>query len=144
MSGGADTTELTIREAGDDDIVPAIRVIEGALLDVESESVRERAAEGDVLVAERNDSVVGAIVLGSDNDTDRADRTADSAHILAIAVTRQRRGSGIGTALVDAAADRHARLTADFRPEVKGFWGALGFEIGDDKTGTDRLFGVRK
>lgn len=133
------TDEISIREADEDDVVPALRVVEGALLDVEADRVRERAAAGELLVADRDGSVVGAIVLDSGTD-----ERPDAAHVLAVAVTRQRRSGGIGTTLVEAAADRHDRLTADFRPEVKGFWEALRFEIRAGESDGSRLHGWRE
>ncbi|MFB6092753.1 MAG: GNAT family N-acetyltransferase [Haloquadratum sp.] len=128
-----------------------------------------------------DDRVVGACVLGP-VDGDRADvdpHCGDAAalgdrvqagdagapptEIEQIAVHRSRRGRGVGTALVAAAADRvDGPLVARFRESVRPFYDALGFEVvaadaddsdadtdddSDDDTdggaGDDRLLGVR-
>lgn len=137
-------TEATVRTATAGEALDALRILEGALLDVDAAEVRTRVADDDVLVAEVDDRIVGAAVLDSD-------RREDGAHIEAIAVTRRRRGCGIGTALVEAAADRHETLTAAFRPEVRTFWQARDFEIetagsdGESRDGTSpRLRGQRE
>jgi GNAT superfamily N-acetyltransferase len=60
--------------------------------------------------------VLGALVL-------------DGAEIEAVAVRRRRRGQGIGTALVEAAAERRNRLDAEFDAHVCPFYEALGFDV---------------
>jgi GNAT superfamily N-acetyltransferase len=145
-------TDARVREATLEDFVPVMRVLEGALLDVDGGEVRERlrGRGGTVLVAEADGRVIGALVLdwraGSDapsaesgessRDSERS--PAGRAHVEAIAVRRSRRGSGVGRALVAAARERADRLTADFDPRVRGFYGALGFEI---ETRDGRLWG---
>ncbi|RRJ28591.1 N-acetyltransferase [Halocatena pleomorpha] len=100
-------------------------ILDAALLDIAVETVRDRLSSGAVLVATEEDRILGTVVL---NDT----------HIEAIAVRPNRRGQGIGTALVDAASTR-GRLTAAFRPGVSEFYESLGFDI--ERTG-DRWRGV--
>jgi GNAT superfamily N-acetyltransferase len=53
----------------------------------------------------------------------------DGAEIEAVAVRRRRRGQGIGTALVEAAAERRNRLDAEFDAHVCPFYEALGFDV---------------
>ena len=65
----------------------------------------------------------------------------DGEEIVAVAVRPGRRGQGVGTALVEAAADRRERLTAGFDPGVRPFYESLGFEIECDD---GRCQGVRR
>lgn len=120
----------TIRTATADDELAVRRVIDGAMLEVpqnlagliESEQVL-------VAVAER---VVAALVLVRPAEMDLPTLTAtdEASHVAAVAVRRRRRGSGIGAALVRAAAERtSAPLTAEFRSSVRPFYESLGFEI---------------
>lgn len=158
---------ITVREATADDRVGVRRVLDAAMLDVRAD-LRERIAAGDVLVAsesdreetgdneetadrenssERDAPILGALVLVPDDERD-ADLAAhddaariDAAHIDAVAVRRARRGQGIGSELVCAAAARHARLTAAFDPGVRPFYDALDFEISPVEGDSDRLRG---
>lgn len=118
----------TVREAGADDFLPAMRVLDGAMLEVDAATVRERIDEGAVLVATADGRVVGALVCDGD-------------HVDAVAVRRTRRGRGIGTALVEAAGERRGRLTADFDPRVRPFYASLGFDI---RPRAGRLRAVRR
>ena len=153
----------TVREATADDTDSVVRLLDAAMLSFDREQVRRRVDAGDVLVAvvqgynreERraggNDAskshgrVVGACVLDHD--------PADATEIEQIAVHRSRRGRGIGTTLVEAAATRTDEpLVARFRERVRPFYESLGFEIdavdsGETLSavksgGTDRLRGV--
>ncbi|UPM44104.1 GNAT family N-acetyltransferase [Halocatena salina] len=101
-------------------------ILDAALLDIAVETVRDRLSSGAVLVATEEERILGTVVL-------------DDTHIEAIAVRPNRRGQGIGTALVDAASTR-GRLTAAFRPGVSEFYESLGFDI--ERTG-DRWRGVK-
>ena len=119
---------MDVREAGAGDLVGVMNVIDGALLAVDAATVRERISEEAVLVAEVEDRTVGALVL-------------DGSHVDAVAVRRARRGQGIGSALLSAASERRGTVTADFRPEVRPFYDALGFDV--EATGReDRLRGT--
>lgn len=120
----------TIREARSDELLAAVRLLEGALLEIEPEDVREAIEAGDVLVAVEGDAVRGALVL-------------DGKRIESVAVRRRVRGQGIGSALVRAAADRSGTLTAEFDPEVREFYEALGFEIRCRERCRGRLSGPR-
>lgn len=152
-------TDRTVRAGERDDLLAVMRVLDGAMLDVDAAAVRRRLSgvdadsgsdpdgeagdvggkEGDrsgnrngngtgtVLVAEADGRVVGALVL-------------DGGHVEAVAVRRSRRGQGVGTALVGAAAARAGRLTADFDPRVAPFYESLGFAV--TERGDGRLRGV--
>jgi GNAT superfamily N-acetyltransferase len=99
-----------------------MNVLDGAMLDTDEAAVEERVDRGDVLVAVDDGRILGAGVLEPDG----------GAHVRAIAVRPRRRGQGIGRAMLEAAAKRHGRLTADFGERVAGFYESLGFEIEPD------------
>lgn len=108
-----------IREATVQDLPDVMNVLDGAVLRADAATVRDRMSEGNVLVAVADDGgkrVLGALVLAGD-------------HIEAVAVRRRRRGQGIGTALVEAAADRRQRLTAVFDADLRPFYEGLGFTV---------------
>jgi GNAT superfamily N-acetyltransferase len=145
---------IAIRLADADDAVDVIRVLEGALLEVDAEGLRSRIDDGRVLLAEtdpaaegeRTRTVVGALSLESHDDDGRHVAADDRLHIDAVAVTRHRREAGIGSALVRAAIGLAAarevdRLTAAFERDLREFYADLGFRI-EPVEGTDRLRGV--
>nr|WP_202932677.1 GNAT family N-acetyltransferase [Halorussus salinus] len=136
------------------------RIAVGDVL-VAREPTREETADC-VETADRETPILGALVLVRRNDAEEdaagddathgddaihADATHDDtahvhdAHIDAVAVRRARRGQGIGSALVRAAAERHARLTAEFDPGVRPFYDALDFSIAPVEGDSDRLRG---
>lgn len=103
---------ISVRPATEDE-EPVVRSIcNAAMLDLEEATVTDSLR----LVACAGDRVLGALVL-------------DSAEIEAVAVRPGRRGQGIGSALVEAAAERCEELTAGFDPSVRPFYESLGFEI---------------
>ena len=124
---------MDVRAAAPGEHLPVVRVLDAAML--ATDGVRERVGRGDALVAVEDGRVLGALLL---------DPRENGAHVDAVAVRRARRGQGIGTALVESAAERADRLTADFDPGVRPFYESLGFEIepadGDDG---ERLRGTR-
>jgi len=122
---------VAVREARPDERVAVRRVVDAAML--EPGDVMGAIDRGDALVAVAGGRVVGALVLESRDD---------GAHVAAVAVSRARRGQGIGTALVAAAAERTARLTAAFDPNVRPFYESLGFDI--EPGGDGRLWGELK
>jgi GNAT superfamily N-acetyltransferase len=117
-----------VREATVEDLPDVLNVVDGAALRVDVDSLRERIAGGDVLVACEEGRVLGTVVLDGDR-------------IAAVAVRRGRRDQGIGTALVEAAADRRDRLVAEFDARVRPFWESLGFDI-EPADEPDRYRGV--
>ena len=105
-------TDISVRSATPGEYVTVRSILEGALLTVEPGLL----ARSSVLVAVAADRPVGALVLrGSE--------------IEAVAVRPGRRGGGIGSALVEAAADRRPFLSAGFDPDVRPFYSALGFDV---------------
>ncbi|EMA55127.1 MULTISPECIES: GNAT family N-acetyltransferase [Halococcus] len=95
-------------------------VLDGAALAVEADAVRGAIDREAVLVAVVDDRVLGACVL-------------DDQEITTIAVRRARRDQGIGTRLVETAAEHHtandAPLIAWFDAPVRPFYTSLGFAI---------------
>jgi GNAT superfamily N-acetyltransferase len=103
---------MRVRPATVAEYPTARSILEAALLTVESGLLRRAS----VLIAVEEGRVLGALVLrGSE--------------IEAVAVRPGRRGQGIGTALVEAAAARRPAVVAGFDPAVRPFYDRLGFEI---------------
>jgi GNAT superfamily N-acetyltransferase len=101
----------TIREATSGDKTTVRAICNAAMLELDERVL----AEGTVLLAHDEGRVLGALVL-------------DGAEIDAIAVRPGRRGQGIGSSLVAAAADRRSELTAEFDSSVRLFYESLGFD----------------
>lgn len=125
---------LAIREATADGRVDVARVLDGALLEVET--LGTRLADGHVLVATAEETVVGAIVIAPGGPSDRSPPSGwpEAAHVRAVAVRRKRRRSGIGSALVSAARQRWSPIVADFDAGVRPFYESVG---ADCETGPD-------
>jgi GNAT superfamily N-acetyltransferase len=115
-------TDITVRHGREGDLLAVLRVLEGAMLDVGANQIRERTDVGEVLVAVVDGRVVGALVRDGD-------------HVEAIAVHPDRRDAGVGGALIERALAETSHLTAEFRDEVRPFYEKLGFEIEDDDGG---------
>lgn len=97
-------------------------VLDAGLLATDAEEVATAIDAGRVLVAADEGSITGALLLDDRVPT-------DGARIEAVAVRPGRRGQGIGTALVEAAAERYGRLAAEFDAGVRPFWASLGFDV---------------
>ena len=126
-NGNGDAPERTaVREATADDELAVRRVLDGALLEV-PDDLPARVEAGDVLVSESGGTVTGVLVLSGNR-------------IASVAVHRRRRGTGVGSVLVAAAAERtDGPLTAEFREAVRPFYESLGFDI--EGTADGRLRG---
>lgn len=111
---------MEVRPARPAELPEVMAVFAGGLLAVSTDRVRAAIDDDRVLVAADDGPVLAALLLVP---ADRATR------IEAIAVRRGRRGQGIGSMLVRAAAARSDRLVAAFDPAVRPFWASLGFEI---------------
>lgn len=120
---------MPVRPATPDDLVSVMRLLDGAVLDVDVDEVRGRIDGEEVLVCADEGSVSGAIVL-------------DGGRISALAVRRDRQDRGIGRQLVEAARMRSARLTAEFDADVRSFYESLGFELQPIEDEPDRYRGV--
>lgn len=119
---------VAVREGQSDEHVAVMRLFEGALLDVDAETVAAGLTADELMVAEPADRerIVGALLV-------------DDCHVRAVAVHPSWRRRGVGAALVATAAERFGRLTADFDPRIREFYESLGFEI---TRRDDRLWGV--
>lgn len=120
---------LTIRRGVESDLLAVLRILEGAMLKVGANQIRTRTESGEVLVAERDGRVVGALVR-------------DGVHVEAVAVHPDRRGAGIGTRLVEAVLAETGRVTVEFREEVRPFYEAMDFEI-KERADETQLWGER-
>ena len=120
--------ENAVRHGHEGDLLAVLRVLEGAMLEVGANQVRRRTESEEVLVATVDNRVVGALVRDGD-------------HVEAIAVHPQRRGTGVGRALIEAALDETGHLSAEFREDVRPFYESLGFDI---DVGEERLWGERE
>ncbi|WP_442903381.1 GNAT family N-acetyltransferase [Halobacterium sp. KA-4] len=121
---------IVVRRASTRDHLGVMRVLDGANLELPSETAQRRIDAGTVVVADDDNRIVGALV---------AVGREQGVHIEAIAVRRRRRADGIGTALVEHAAGKWTPLTADFDRSVKPFYDSLGFDC--EKRG-DRYRGI--
>lgn len=118
MSG---ESAVSIRTATPDDRLAVRQLVDGAVLAVDDLDARLEA--GDVLLADPSDGdgpSLGTFV-GEPIDGGR--------EVLAIVVRRCRRDRGIGSALVEAAAEQEGRLVAEFDGSVRPFYESLGFAI---------------
>ncbi|QLC34663.1 GNAT family N-acetyltransferase [Halarchaeum sp. CBA1220] len=102
------------------------------MLETDAEALADHIDAGSVLVAvagERSERVVGVV---------EARETESGAHIEGVAVRQKRRNQGIGTALMEAAAERWRPLTADFDADVRPFYETLGFDVVETDDGRYR------
>ncbi|MFB6070008.1 MAG: GNAT family N-acetyltransferase [Halanaeroarchaeum sp.] len=111
---------MTVRLATADDLPAVMNVLDGADLAIDADTVSRRIDARTVLVADGTAIPVGALVA--------IPRPA-GVHIEAIAVRRRRRDRGIGSSLVESAADRWGRLTATVDPPVRDFYASLSFDL---------------
>ena len=123
---------MEVRAAAEGELAAAMTAFDAGGLAVDAGDARRAIRAGGLLVAVQEGRVLGTLLL---------EPRAAGAEIDAVAVLPGRRGQGIGTALVRAAAERHGRLVAAFDPRVRPFWAALGFEIGPAEE-PGRLVGV--
>jgi len=113
---------MVVRPARQEDLGAVMTVFDSAQLAVAAERVRRAMAVDQVLVAELDGHVLGALLVAVDG---HSNRTA----IEAVAVRPGRRDQGIGSRLVRAAAAEYGPLIATFDKRVRSFWDALEFEI---------------
>lgn len=130
---------MEVRPARADELPAVATVLDAAML--ATDRLGERVAAGDVLVAAEADRILGALVAVPPPSAPAWARERDTdAHVAAVAVRRRRRGQGVGSALLEAAADR-GRLTASFDADLRGFYAGRGFAVEPAEEG--RLRGVR-
>ena len=135
--------DVTVEPATSEDRLNVLRVLDAAMLETDADTVDDRIAARDALLARstRTGGVAGALVAV------RPD--ADRLHVDAVAVRRARRGRGIGSTLVAAAVDRGESdpavevVTARFDAALAEFYEALGFTVDADGAGGGRRTGRR-
>ena len=129
VDGPVGPDDVTVEPATPDDRLNVLRVLDASMLETDADALATRIAAGDVRVArsDRTAAVVGALV---------ATRPAsERLHVDAVAVRRERRGRGIGSALVASAIRRGRldpyveRVTAAFDASLAGFYTSLGFDF---------------
>lgn len=113
---------MEVRRARETELAVVMTILDGGLLEASAPAIEAAIESGRVLVAVDGGPVLGALVWCAED-------SAEGIRIQAIAVRPGRRGQGIGTALVRAAATRHGRLVAEFDAGVRRFWDAMGFEV---------------
>ena len=133
MSGSGEAgddadSDVEVRHGREGDLLAVLRILEGAMLKIGAKQIRSRTESEGVLVAEIDGRVVGALVRDGD-------------HVEAIAVHPDRRGSGVGSRLIEAVLDQTGHVTAEFRAEVRPFYESLGFDIEERE---ERLWGERE
>lgn len=134
--------DVRVREATVPELPDVLNVVDGAALSTDAGRFRGAIDRGDALVA-----VAGGVGAGGESGA-APERVLgalvlDGEGITAVAVRRRRRGQGIGTALVRAAARRRERLVAEFDRAVEPFWASLGFEV-QPLAGGDRARGIKR
>lgn len=120
--------EVVIDPAVPADRLDVLRVLDAAMLETSVGRVAAAIDAGDAFVArfKRTGAVVGALVATRPEP--------DQLHVDAVAVTRARRGRGIGSALVAEAVRRGEHdpainlVTAAFDPKLEGLYTDLGFD----------------
>ncbi|WP_255494088.1 GNAT family N-acetyltransferase [Halarchaeum sp. CBA1220] len=123
---------VAVRPARASERVDVLSVLDAAMLETDAEALADHIDAGSVLVAvagERSERVVGVV---------EARETESGAHIEGVAVRQKRRNQGIGTALMEAAAERWRPLTADFDADVRPFYETLGFDVVETDDGRYR------
>ncbi|MFB6139994.1 MAG: GNAT family N-acetyltransferase [Halosimplex sp.] len=139
------TDDISVRPAIPGDLTGVLGVLDAAALETDADRIRASIDRGETFVAVRDgpgsgpddgsSTVLGALVLvdageaTGDAGEAAGDDDTDTVHIDAAAVRRRRRGRGIGTELIAAAADRHDRLVGEFDPGVRPFYESLGFAV---------------
>ncbi len=138
---------MRVREATAGDLPAVANVLDGAALALDHDDLRAAIDRNRAIVAVRDSGE------GGTDGTDDADGTGsaggtvlgalllDDDRVTAVAVRRNRRGQGIGSALIAAAADRRDRLVAEFDAGVRPFYESLGFSV-EPADGSGRYRGV--
>jgi sulfur carrier protein ThiS len=126
--GSAGEAAVSVRGADPADHLDVMRILDGAMLSADADTVRDRIAADETLVATLDGRVVGALVRDGDRVT-------------AVATRRRYRDRGVGSALIAAALADRPRLVADFDPRVRPFYESLGFDIEAVGDGDGRLRG---
>jgi len=114
---------VSIRTGSAEDRLECLRVLDGAVLAVETETLEGRLENGDLLLATDDSRVVGVLAIDPETDSQETVRVTN------VAVRRARQNQGIGTALIEAAVARWGAVIAGFHRSKRPFYRSLGFEI---------------
>lgn len=138
---------MYVREATADDRAAVANVLDGAVLETDSERLVASIERGETFVAVSGEP-------GNDGDGDRDEKrnedsdervlgalVLDGDRIVSVAVRQRRRGQRIGTALVERALAERGHLVAAFDERVRPFYESLGFEIEPIDTEGERFRG---
>ena len=144
--GAADERAVRVRVADAADHLDVMRILDGAMLAVDADRVRERIDDGAVLVA----TVVEGETPGASRSREDGDVVGvpvgalvrDGDRVTAVATRRRHRDRGVGSALIAAALETRGRLVATFDPGVRPFYASLGFDIEAVGDGDGRLRGT--
>lgn len=120
---------MSVRSATADDLLPVMRLLDGAALEADIDAIRTRIESADVWLYADDGPPAGVVVL-------------DGGTVEAVAVRRGRRDQGIGRTLVEAARNRRGRLVAEFDERVRPFYAAMDFDIHELEGTSDRYRGV--
>ncbi|WP_336360551.1 GNAT family N-acetyltransferase [Haladaptatus sp. ZSTT2] len=120
---------MRVRPGTVEELPTVMTILDGAMLEIDAATVREKCDTREALVAVEDGRLLGALVRSG-------------GHIDAVAVRRARRGQGIGRRLVEAALEDVPRLDAEFDTKNRPFYAKLGFDI--EALGGGRFRGVRR
>lgn len=127
--GRSIVTAVTVREATADELASVLGILDGAALETDAGRVRTRIERGDVLVAVPDESRTRSGAAGTGRETPVGALVLDGDEVANVAVRRRRRGQGVGTTLVEAAATRRDHLVAEFDADAKPFYESLEFTV---------------
>jgi GNAT superfamily N-acetyltransferase len=122
-------TAVTVREATADELASVLGILDGAALETDADRVRTRIEQGDVLVAVPDESRAQSGAAGTGRKAPVGALVLDGDEVANVAVRRRRRGQGVGTTLVEAAATRRDHLVAEFDADAKPFYESLEFTV---------------
>lgn len=133
--GPSPPSAVSVRAATSDELASVLGVLDAAALETDADRVRAAVEPDDVLVAvpdgdsnrEAGSAATDAVTAATGDETVVGTLVLDGDEIANVAVRRRRRGQGIGTALVGAAAARRETLVAEFDADVRPFYDSLGF-----------------
>ncbi|WP_338726727.1 GNAT family N-acetyltransferase [Haladaptatus sp. DJG-WS-42] len=120
---------MRVRPATVDELPTVMTILDGAMLEADATTVREKCDTREALVAVDDGRILGALI--------RSGQKID-----AVAVRRARRGQGIGRSLVDAVGEDVDHIEAAFDEKNRPFYAKLGFEI--EELGGGRFRGVKR
>ncbi|WP_332897646.1 GNAT family N-acetyltransferase [Haladaptatus sp. CMSO5] len=120
---------MRVRPATVEELPTVMTILDGAMLEIDAATVREKCDTREALVAVEGGRLLGALVRSG-------------GHIDAVAVRRARRGQGIGRTLVEAASEDVDQIEAEFDAKNRPFYEKLNFDIEELEEG--RFRGVRR